>query len=213
MSTITQTLRVALAEDERDTREYLQEILTRLGHEAVAIGTGQQLVELCRASPPDLVITDIRMPDMDGLEAAAAINAEQHTPVIVVSAHHDPALLERAGAAAVMAYLVKPVDPADVEAAVAVAIRRFREYREARQEVFDLRQALEDRKEIERAKGAVVKWLGVDEEEAYRRLRRYASDRNLKLVTVSRAVLESAAIFRELEEAGRRGADSPAARR
>jgi response regulator NasT len=202
MSAAAHPLRVALAEDERNTREYLQGIFTRMGHKAVAVGTGRQLVELCRASPPDLVITDIRMPDMDGLEAAAEINAERATPVIVVSAHHDPALLERAGAAPVVAYLVKPVDPCDVEAAVAVALARFRQYQEVRQEADDLRQALEDRRLVERAKGILMKRLRLDEEEAYRRLRRYASDRNLKLAAASRTVIDSDEVFRVMEGAG-----------
>ncbi|HJT78316.1 MAG TPA: response regulator [Gemmataceae bacterium] len=199
---MTRTLRVAVAEDERDTREYLQEILTRLGHQVVTAQNGKQLAEQCRILHPDLVLTDVRMPDMDGIDAANAINAEQETPVILVTAHHDPQTLARAEADNVMAYLIKPVSPADVEASIGLAMRRFEQLHASRREAADLRQALEDRKLIERAKGIVMRRLRVDEEDAYRRLRRVASDRNLKLVALARTIIDAEEVFQPLERAG-----------
>jgi response regulator NasT len=76
----THPLRIAAADDERDTREHLQELLTRLGHEAVAVATGEQLVELCAASPPDLIITDVKMPDLDGIPAATELIDHRQRP-------------------------------------------------------------------------------------------------------------------------------------
>jgi response regulator NasT len=196
---MTRSLRVAVAEDERDTREYLQEMLSRLGHQVVAASNGRQLVEQCRALKPDLIVTDIKMPDMDGIEAAAQVSAVNETPVILVSAHHDAELLERAGADHIMGYLIKPVTSADVETAIAMAMRRFEQFQAIRREAASLRQALEDRKVIERAKGILMRRLGVGEEEAYRRLRKLASDRNHKLVDLARTVLQAEEVFQQLE--------------
>jgi response regulator NasT len=196
---MTRPLRILVADDERDTREFLQHLLGRLGHQAVGVGTGRQLTELARQVDPDLIVTDIKMPDMDGIAAAEAVNRERETPVILVSAHHDADLLARAGADHIMAYLIKPVSPADVEAAVAVAMARFAQYKVVRAEAASLRQALEDRKLIERAKGVTMKRLAVGEDEAFRRLRKLASDHNLKLVDAARRVLEAEDVFVQMD--------------
>jgi response regulator NasT len=188
-----------VADDERDTRDFFQALLTRLGHKAALAQSGKQLVEQCQALKPDLVITDIKMPDMDGIAAAEAVTREREVPVILVSGHHEAELLQRAMADHIMAYLVKPVKPADVEVAIPLAMNRFEQYQAVRREARDLRQALEDRKVIERAKGAVMKRVGVNEEEAFRRLRKTASDQNRKLVDVSQSILKAEEIFRELE--------------
>jgi response regulator NasT len=196
---MTRPLRIAVAEDERDTREYLQEILQRLGHQVAAAANGRQLVEQCRALQPDLLITDIKMPDLDGIDAAVQVSADRPVPAILVSGHHDAELLERAGADHIMAYLIKPVSQADVEAAIALAMRRFEQHMAARKEAADLKQALEDRKVIERAKGIIMRRLGVGEDEAYRRLRKLASDRNLKLVVMGQSILRADEVFEALE--------------
>jgi response regulator NasT len=196
---MTKSLRIVLADDERDTREYLQELLSRWGHQVAAAGSGRQLAELCRAVNPDLVITDVRMPDLDGIEAALQVNRDREVPVILVSAFHDPALLARAAAPHIMAYLTKPIKEADLQAAVALALQRFEHYRTARAEVASLRQALEDRKLVERAKGIIMRRLGVEEAEAYRRLRQFASGRNRKLPEVAQLILNAEEMFAALE--------------
>src|SRR5262245_25911922 len=156
-------LRVAVADDEREMREYLQEVLPRLGHQVVAVGeTGRQLVEKCRATKPDLVISDIKMPDLDGIEVAVTLNRERPVPVVLVSAHHDSELLTRLGPEPIMGYLVKPITEADLKTAIAVATLRFAHFQALNKEATDLRQALEDRKVIERAKGVLMRRLRVD---------------------------------------------------
>jgi response regulator NasT len=192
-------LRVLVADDERDTREYLQELLTRLGHEVAVADNGRHLVELAHASHPDLVVTDVRMPDMDGLEAAREINRERPTPVIVVSGYHDEALLARAAEQPVMSYLIKPVSESHVEAAITVAMARAEEHRRARQEANELKQTLEERKVIERAKGAVMRRLGVSEEQAFRLMRKVSSEQNRRMIEVSRNVLQAEEVFHLLE--------------
>jgi response regulator NasT len=183
-------LRIAVADDEPDMRLYFQKILPRLGHEVVSVAaTGRELVENCRAHHPDLVITDIKMPDMDGIEAAMQLYQERPLPIILVSAFHTTKLIERAEADHVLGYLVKPIKQADLEPTIALAVRRFEQFEELRREAADLRQALADRKVIERAKGIVMKWAGLDEAEAFRRLQRLACDQNRKLVDVARMMI------------------------
>ncbi len=194
-------LRIVVADDERDMRQFLQEMLIHLGHAVVgAAETGRQLVEQCRATNPDLLVTDIKMPDLDGLEAAAEANRSRPVPVVVISGHHEAPLLERASVDYVMTYLVKPVKPTDLQAAVTLAVSRFANLQKARGEAAELKQALEDRKVIERAKGAVTRRVGVPEDDAYRLMRKLASDHNRKMVEVARQILTAEETFRSLEE-------------
>jgi response regulator NasT len=193
-------LRIAVAEDERDTREYLQEVLQRLGHEVVvAASTGRELADKCLSTAPDLIVTDIKMPDMDGIEASNAVSRQKATPAILVSAYHDDELLSRLGGSYIMAYLVKPIMDGELNASIALAMTRFQQFQDLVNETSDLRQALEDRKIIERAKGIIMKRLRVDEEEAFRRLRKLASDHNHRLIEVGRRVITSEEVFQQLE--------------
>src|SRR5438876_7505440 len=105
-------LRIAIAEDESDMRDFFHKILPILGHEViVSAETGTQLVERCRAKRPDLVITDIRMPEMDGIEATRMLCQEEPIPVILVTAHHDAETMNRAEIAGIMAYLLTWLSP------------------------------------------------------------------------------------------------------
>ena len=184
------SLRVVVADDEPDMREYFQKSLSRLGHKVVAVAqNGRQLVDDCRATRPDLVITDIKMPDMDGIDAAVKIYQDYPIPVILVSAYHDPELIQRAESDHIMGYLVKPIKQADLEPVIALAMRRFEQFEALRKEAADLRQALEDRKVIERAKGVLMKKAGLDEAEAFRRLQKVASEKSRKLVDIAQMIL------------------------
>jgi two-component system, response regulator PdtaR len=200
MSQPVRPLRIAVADDERDMRQFFEELLPRLGHEVVVVaGNGQELVERCRSTRPDLVITDIKMPDLDGIDAAAAVNREQLVPVILVTGHHDTQLVARAGAEHIMAYLIKPVKPVELEATIPLAMVRFDHFLVLRAEAASLRQALEDRKLVERAKGVLMKRLRLDEPEAFRRLRRLASDKNRKVAELAKTILAADEIFQALE--------------
>jgi two-component system, response regulator PdtaR len=187
---MNRSLRIAIAEDEPDMREYLEKTLPRLGHQVVVVAqTGRELVEHCRSARPDLVITDIKMPEMDGIAAASQIFQEGPIPVILLSAYHDPDLIERAEADHVSAYLLKPITEAALRPTIAIAMRRFEQFQTLRQEATDLRKALEDRKAIERAKGVLMKRAGVDEVEAFRRLQKLATDKRAKLIEIARMIL------------------------
>jgi two-component system, response regulator PdtaR len=187
---MTRALKIAVADDELDMRDYFQQILPLLGHQVVAVAKdGRELVERCRVVRPDLVITDIKMPDMDGIDAATQIYRDGPVPVILVSAYHDPEFIRRAEADHILAYLVKPIKQSDLEPAIAIAIRRFEQFQALRKEASDLKQALEDRKVIEKAKGILMKKANLDEHDAFRRLQRLASDKNRKLIDIAQMIL------------------------
>jgi len=191
---MSEALRIAIADDEAFLRRYFAEILPDMGHEVVvAASDGRELVTQCVATRPDLVITDIRMPDCDGIEAAIEISSQLAVPIILVSAYHDPDLIARAEASSVMYYLVKPIERADLQTAIAIARRRFAQLSSSQQEAADLRRALEDRKTIERAKGLLMKQARLSEEEAFRRMQKMACDQNRKLIEVARLVLAAEA--------------------
>ncbi len=193
---MTQKLRIAVADDESDMREYYQAILPRLGHVVVsAAANGRELVEHCQTHRPELVITDIKMPEMDGIDAAAAIYQNHAVPVILVSAYHDRELIERAEADHIMGYLVKPIKQADLEPVISLAMRRFEQFQTLSKEADDLRQALQDRKIIERAKGLLMKKAGLDEQNAFRRLQKLASEKNLKLVEAAKLLVAADEAF------------------
>ena len=196
---MTKPLRIAIADDEPDMRDYFVKILPRLGHEVVVVASdGEELVRRCKEERPDLVITDIKMPNMDGIDAAVRLYKEDAVPVILVSAFHDPKLIERVELDHVMSYLVKPIKQADLEPAIGLAMRRFEQFQQLRREANDMRQALDDRKVIERAKGILMKRATLDEPGAFRRLQKTASDKNLKLVDAAKMIVTAEEAFQGL---------------
>jgi two-component system, response regulator PdtaR len=124
--TMTRNSRIIVADDDPDVRAYYSKVLTVLGYEVVGlVENGLALVEQCRELRPDLVIADIRMPEMDGLEAAEIIYSETPIPIIVVSGYHDPELVERAQQGYISTYLLKPTTPHELRVAIALATKRF----------------------------------------------------------------------------------------
>jgi response regulator NasT len=126
---------------------------------------------------------------MDGIDAAARIYQERPVPVILVSAYHDQELIARAEADHILGYLVKPIKQTDLAPVIALAMRRFEQFETLQREAANLRQALEDRKVIERAKGILMKRGPMDEPEAFRRLQKMASERSSKLVEIARMIV------------------------
>lgn len=187
---MTHSLRIAIADDEPDMRHYLAKMLPRMGHEVVVVATnGRELVEKCRVAQPDLVITDIKMPELDGIQAANQLFRQRPIPVILISAFHDDDLIERAESDQVVAYLVKPIKQAQLAPTIAIAVRRFAQFQAVQSEATNLKQALADRKLIEKAKGIVMKRSQMDEATAFRHLQKLASNQNLKLVKLAEAIV------------------------
>lgn len=185
-----QPLRVLIADDESIRLLSLRAQLTALGHQVVAEATtGAEAVALARQTQPDLAILDIKMPVVDGIEAAEQITQARPIPIILLTAYSESQLVERAARANISAYLIKPVAEEDLLPAITLALARFREFQALRREVADLREALEARKVIERAKGILMRRLNLTEEEAFRRLQRQSQDTNRKLAEVAQAIV------------------------
>lgn len=129
---MSESLRIAVADDEGDMRDYFQRVLGRLGHKVVGVAkSGEELIQLCRNTHPDVIITDIKMNDTDGIDAADIIIDERPVPVIVVSAYFDPTLVSRARPDRFQGYLVKPIKQSDLGPALQLALARFRQNRES----------------------------------------------------------------------------------
>jgi response regulator NasT len=139
-------LRITVADAEPEFCDFLEDLLPRIGHEVVAVvRTGAQLMEQCHLTLPDLILTDILLPDMDGIEASALVNRERPVPTVLVSALHSADLDARARAHHIMGYLLKPVKPADVAAAIQMARIRFDHSSQARDRVPGSRWMAQDR--------------------------------------------------------------------
>ncbi|MFT5323855.1 MAG: AmiR/NasT family two-component response regulator [Planctomycetaceae bacterium] len=193
---MTGALRLIVADDEPDMRDFYQTMLTSQGHDVVAMAEdGRQLVDLTLQLKPDLIITDIRMPELDGLSAVREITSQNPIAAIVVSAYTDDAYIQQATRDCILAYLVKPIRATDLSPAIALARQRFREFQALQQQADSLRQTLEDRKLIERAKGIVMDRGGLSKKDAFLRLRKLSNDRNEKLVDIARTIVTAEAAF------------------
>ena len=146
--------RIIIADDEALIRQDLREMLTNLGYLVIGdVGDGRSAVNLARELKPDLVIMDIRMPDMDGIEAARLLTEEGIAPVLLLSAYSQRDLVERAAEAGVSGYVIKPFDESNLLPAIEVVLARFGEYQEISKEAARLEERLETRVAVDRAKG------------------------------------------------------------
>ena len=184
--------RVLVAEDEALIRLDLVEMLREEGYEiAGEAADGEQAVKLAGELRPDLVIMDVKMPKMDGIEAASTIAGERIAPVVILTAFSQRELVERARDAGAMAYLVKPFAKHDLVPAIEVALSRFAELHALEVEVAGLTDRLETRKLIDRAKGLLMANQGLTEPEAFRWIQRTAMDRRTTMKAVAEAVVDS----------------------
>jgi response regulator NasT len=182
--------RVLIAEDEALIRLDLREMLQEEGYEVVGeAADGEQAVTLAAELIPDLVICDVKMPKMDGITAAAQIASKRIAPVVILTAFSQRDLIERARDAGAMAYLVKPFQKRDLFPAIEMATSRFAEIRALESEVTNLRERLEARKLIERAKGLLMEKDGIGEDEAFARMRGASQRTGKPLREIAEAVL------------------------
>jgi response regulator NasT len=187
---VTAPLRIVIADDEAVIRLGLRAMLEDQGYQVVGEASdGRRALDLVRKLRPDLVFLDIKMPGVDGLQAARALFADRAVPVVILTAYADRAFVEQARSAGALAYLVKPVREGDLAPAVEMALGRFREIQGLRREIGDLEDTLESRKLIERAKGVLMRREGLDEPSAFARLQKQARDTRKTMKEIAEAII------------------------
>jgi two-component system, response regulator PdtaR len=182
--------RILVAEDEAISRMDLREMLENLGYNVVGeAGDGVAAVNLARALKPDLVLMDIKMPELDGIAAAQTLSAEHVTPVLLLTAYSDREFVDRAVDAGVMGYLVKPFAEAQLKPAIEVALERWKEVRQIQHDLTQTQEMLETRKLVERAKGVLMDSQNLKEAEAFRRIQRLSMNSRKSMREVAEAIL------------------------
>ena len=183
-------MRILVAEDETIIRLDLRDLLERAGHEVVAEARdGEEAVELAREHAPELAVLDVKMPRLDGIEAARRILADQAIPIVMLTAYGQDELVGRAVEAGVFGYLVKPFREQDLVPAIAAARARHAELQEVRRQAESLADALAARKVIERAKGLLMEKEGITEDVAFARLRSASQATGRPLRVIAEAVI------------------------
>ncbi len=186
----TSPLKVVVVEDDATIREFLIASLQGLGHQVVGeAATGTDMVRTVLAAEPDVVVFDIHLPGLNGLDALRQIYQERVVAAVAITADRDQELVHRALEEHVLAYLVKPVEAHQLAPALLIARARFEELRSLSEENASLRQTLQNRKVIERAKGVLMKRHRWTEAEAFRRLQRGAMNRRMAMVDLAQEVL------------------------
>ena len=184
------SIRVVIAEDESVNRVDLEEELEQQGYEVVgAAADGEAAVNLTRELHPDVVLMDIKMPKMDGIEAAETLTREKLAPVLLFTAYSDDELIERARQAGVVHFVTKPWREKDLKPAIEIALSRFSEFRAMENKVKDLEEALATRKVVEKAKGVLMEKYKLSENEAFKRIQRLSMNNRKSMREVAEAIL------------------------
>ena len=189
-TTEVEALRIVIAEDEPLIRMDLRRTLENMGHVVIGeAGDGAKAVELARETRPDICILDIKMPEMDGIDAAKVISTEGIAPVLLLTAYSQKDLVERARDAGVFAYLVKPFKETDLMPAIDIAIARYEEFLELESEVSKLEDKLETRKAVDRAKGILMDQYQLKEQDAFRRIQIQSMNTRKSMREIAEAII------------------------
>ncbi|MEB3188611.1 MAG: response regulator [bacterium] len=198
-------LRILLVDDESLIRLDLREMLREHGHEVIGeAGDGEEAIELAAKLDPDLIIMDIKMPKMTGLEAIARINLNKRIPTLMLTAYSQPELVEQAVTNGVFAFLVKPIKEHDLLPALEVVIARSDEMKQLEKELGSVKETLETRKLVEKAKGLLMDTFGLTEAAAFRKIQKLSMDKRKPLKEVAEAIILAQEVGLE-QGSGRKG--------
>lgn len=182
--------RLVIADDESIIRMNLKETLVGLGYLVVGeAGDGVSVINLARELRPDLVLMDIKMPKLDGIQAAKILTEEKLAPVLLLTAYSDRELVERAKEAGVVNYVVKPFREAELLPAIEIAMARYQEFLEMDKQISDLKETLDTRKLVERAKGILMDTQGLKEAEAFRKIQQLSMNTRKSMKEIAQAIL------------------------
>lgn len=191
-----QALRAIIADDEQLTRTIVRARLEKLGHHVVAEAEdGSQAVQAARLYKPDVIVIDIKMPVMDGIEAARQIMQENPCAILFLSSFNEEELVEQASETGALAYLMKPFRKEDLGPALEIAVRRFRQMQSQAKQIEELQESLETRKLIERAKGILMDRHHMTEEEAFKRIHFQARNQNKKMREIAQSIITAAELL------------------
>ena len=183
-------IRVVIAEDEAIIRLDLRETLENAGYEVVAdTGRGDEAAKLVSEHKPEVVILDIKMPGMDGIQVAREIAATEDTAVVILTAFSQRELIDEAVDAGALAYLVKPYQQSDLVPAIEIARRRYQEMRELTDQAKTLEDRLKARKVIEKAKGLLIDGASLNEDEAFRFIQTKAMSERKTMLEVAEKII------------------------
>ena len=186
-------LKIVIADNESIIRMDLKEMLEEAGHEVVGeCFNGLKAIELTQRLKPDLVIMDIKMQEMDGITAAKRISDQKLAPVILLTAFSQKDIVEKAKNSGVLAYLVKPIKPSNLFPAIEIALSRFNEIKQLESELDDIKNSLEMRKLLDRAKGILMDAYNLSESEAYRRIQKYSMAKRKTIKEVAQSIIRAA---------------------
>ena len=192
---MAQQLRLVIADDESLIRMNLKETLVGLGYLVVGeAGDGVSVINLARELRHDLIVMDIKMPKLDGIQAAKVLTEERIAPVLLLTAYSDRELVDRAREAGVVNYLVKPFRDTELLPAIEIALARYAEFREMDKQLSDFKEALETRKLVDRAKGVLMDTQGLKEQEAFRKIQQLSMNSRKSMREVAQAILLTAQI-------------------
>lgn len=195
------TLKILIAEDEGLVAAGLKSQVEALGHQVVGLAKdGVEAVELAERLSPDLVLMDVRMPRLDGIQAAKKLQETMPTPILFVTAHSDIQLAAEASKVGALGYLIKPVNGPQLQPAIQVAVSRFDEIAALRRSVGDLKEDIEARKHVERAKGILMKRLRLDEGDAFGLLQRRSRNTRKPMAEVASQIIAADTFFAEMEK-------------
>lgn len=191
-------LRILIAEDDHFVSSSLSPMLQNMGHTVTdCVCSGTAAIDSANKTSPDIILMDIGLEDMNGLQASRRILERQSLPIVILTAHTDQALIEEAETIGIAGYMIKPFTQTNLESALMLAWSRFKQMRLLRQEIDSLQQSLKERKLIEQAKGLLMQRENISESEAFRRIQQMSRNQNITMARLAEAILLTERLSKE----------------
>ena len=184
-------MRVLIVDDESLIRMDLRDIIESCGHEVVAEDTnGVEALALCKKHKPDIILMDVKMPELDGIEAARQIGFHHEAPVVLLTSYSQQDLIDKARDSGVYGYLIKPVREEQLVPTLEMALGRYKSDAQLREKMAELEQSLEDRKIIQKGTGILMELYSISEVEAYNRIRTLSMNKQISIIETCNLIIK-----------------------